>query len=32
MNVIVSNAKRNVLTNLDIDVIKSIAGEYDANE
>lgn len=32
MNVIVSNTKRNVLANLDIDVIKSIAGEYEANE
>lgn len=32
MNVIVSNVQRNVLANLDIDVIKSITGEYDANE
>ncbi len=32
MNVIVSNVQRNVLSGLDIDVIKSISGEYDANE
>ena len=32
MNVIVSNVQRNVLSGLDIDVIKSITGEYDANE
>ena len=32
MNVIVSNAQRNALSNLDIDVIKSISGEYEASE
>ncbi len=32
MNVIVSNEQRNVLSGLDIDIIKSITGEYDANE
>ena len=32
MNVIVSNVQRNILAGLDIDVIKSISGEYDANE
>ena len=32
MNVIVSNVQRNVLSGLDIDVIKSISGEYDASE
>lgn len=32
MNVIVSNEQRNVLSGLDIDVIKSISGEYEANE
>ena len=32
MNVIVSNEQRNVLSGLDIDVIKSISGEYDAGE
>lgn len=32
MNVIISNEKRNILSGLDIDVIKSIAGEYEANE
>ena len=32
MNVIVSNVQRNVLSGLDIDVIKSISGEYDATE
>lgn len=32
MNVIVSNEKRNILSGLDIDVIKSISGEYEANE
>ena len=32
MNVIVSNAQRNILSNLDIDIIKSISGEYDASE
>lgn len=32
MNVIVSNVQRNILSGLDIDVIKSISGEYDAAE
>lgn len=32
MNVIVSNSQRNVLAGLDIDVIKSISGEYEASE
>lgn len=32
MNVIVSNQQRNVLSGLDIDIIKSISGEYDATE
>ena len=32
MNVIISNTQRNVLSSLDIDVIKSISGEYDAAE
>lgn len=32
MNVIVSNSQQNALANLDIDVIKSISGEYDVNE
>lgn len=32
MNVIVSNTQRNVLAGLDIDVIKSISGEYEASE
>ena len=32
MNVIVANEQRDVLSNLDIDIIKSIYGEYDASE
>lgn len=32
MNVIVSNVQRNILAGLDIDIIKSISGEYEANE
>ena len=32
MNVIVSNKYQNMLATLDIDVIKSITGEYDADE
>ena len=32
MNVIVSNVQQNALANLDIDVIKSISGEYDVSE
>ena len=32
MNVIVSNAKEEQLTSLDIDVIKSISGEYEVDE
>ncbi len=32
MNVIVENEQQNLLTNLDIDIIKSISGTYDVNE
>lgn len=32
MNVIVSNAQRNILSGLDIDIIKSISGEYESSE
>ena len=32
MNVIISNKKQSELSNLDIDVIKSLNGEYEANE
>lgn len=32
MNVIVSNQQQNVLSNIDIDVIKSISGTYSASE
>lgn len=32
MNVIVSNVQRNVLSGLDIDIIKNISGEYEASE
>ncbi len=32
MNVIISNEQRNILSGLDIDIIKSISGEYEANE
>ena len=32
MNVIVENEQRNLLTNLDIDIIKSISGTYDVTE
>ncbi len=32
MNVIVSNVQQNALTDLDIDIIKSITGTYTANE
>lgn len=32
MNVIVSNLNRNVFTNLDVDIIKSINGEFTADE
>lgn len=32
MNVIVSNEQRNLLSNLDVDVIKSISGEYEVTE
>lgn len=32
MNVIVGNVQRNVLSGLDIDIIKSISGEYEASE
>ncbi len=32
MNVIVANEKSSILSNLDIDVIKSVTGEYEADE
>ena len=32
MNVIVANDQQKALSNLDIDVIKSISGTYDATE
>ena len=32
MNVIVANQYKNELSNLDVDVIKSITGEFDADE
>ncbi|MCI8460279.1 MAG: hypothetical protein HFE81_02670 [Bacilli bacterium] len=32
MNVIVANAQQAQLSNLDVDIIKSISGTYDANE
>ena len=32
MNVIVANKEREVLSNLDIDIIKTISGEYEATE
>lgn len=32
MNVIVANQRSQVLSNLDIDVIKNVTGEYDADE
>lgn len=32
MNVIVANEQQNMLSNLDVDIIKSIAGSYDASE
>ena len=32
MNVIVANSQRDVLSDLDIDIIKSIYGEYEASE
>ena len=32
MNVIVANEQKNSLANLDIDIIKSISGSYDASE
>ena len=32
MNVIVANEQQNALSNLDIDIIKSITGSYDASE
>ncbi len=32
MNVIVANQRSSVLSNLDIDVIKNVTGEYDADE
>ena len=32
MNVIVANTQQNILANLDIDIIKSITGTYEANE
>ena len=32
MNVIVSNKQKNLLNSLDVDVIKSINGEFSADE
>ncbi len=32
MNVIVANTQKDILSNLDVDIIKSIYGEYEANE
>ena len=32
MNVIIANKNRNVFTNLDVDIIKSISGEFSADE
>ena len=32
MNVIVANDQQNALTNLDVDIIKSITGSYDVSE
>ena len=32
MNVIVANSNRDVFTNLDVDIIKSISGEFSADE
>lgn len=32
MNVIVANQRSSVLSNLDIDIIKNVTGEYDADE
>ena len=32
MNVIVANEQQNQLANLDVDIIKSITGVYDASE
>lgn len=32
MNVIVANEQQNLLSNLDVDIIKSITGSYDASE
>ena len=32
MNVIISNERQTELANLDIEIIKSINGEYDADE
>ena len=32
MNVIVANKKQSELSNLDIDIIKSLNGEYDPSE
>ena len=32
MNVIIANQQRDILAGLDIDIIKSINGEFDADE
>ena len=32
MNVIIANEQQNQLNNLDVDVIKSVTGQYDATE
>ena len=32
MNVIIANEQQNQLSNLDVDIIKNISGQYDVNE
>ena len=32
MNVVIANSQQNILSNLDIDIIKSITGTYEASE
>ena len=32
MNVIIANEQQQILSNLDIDIIKTITGSYDARE
>lgn len=32
MNVIIANKQQNQLSNLDVDIIKNISGQYDVNE